>query len=700
MRTVRLAAVLLLAGAPLLAQSYEVYHQFVDTFGPPSERLVAATDGNLYGVGSGGDFGQGQIFRLVPDGSGGFSYERIYSFHACDGSAPTSLIQGTDGRFYGTTDSGGSAGAAGTAFAFTPSTGPVVLHSFPPDSYWGAVHPHRLVQATDGNLYGVTEFGGANRFGVVFRLTPGGTFGVLYNFAGPEGALPYIPLVQASDGNLYGATKAGGTGAAPAGELAAEPKGGFIPPGNGTLFRIDLSGTLAALHAFTPSEQPNAVFIEGPDGDLYATAYAGGTFGNGAVYRSDKAGNLTVVHSFPSSADDGVAPLGGLIPSGDGGYYGVASAGGTGGGGTIYRMTLDGADTTIASFPGADPSVTHPTWGLALTSSGLLLGTAAGGPWNGGVAFRVLLPGPGFDVAYGFGGPYAAMPKTEVVQTADGTIWGTTDGGSSGLGTIFRLSGGPEVAHEFSGADGARPGNLLAAPDGNLYGVTASQGANGFGTIFRFDGSQSFVTLHDFGGTDGADPEGGLMQASDGNFYGTAASGGSNGGGTLFRMSSDGTFTKLHDFQASPAPEQPRGRILQGSDGNLYLTAFGLQGTLYRSDLNGNLTDLHDFLGTDGENPPRASSRAATPRCTVRVRTAAAARERSFSSRFRRPTTSSTTSRGRRFRTEASSRRATAASTERPAASSTSSILPERIFRRFTRSWGMRMTAAGRWPGS
>jgi uncharacterized repeat protein (TIGR03803 family) len=94
------------------------------------------------------------------------------------------------------------------------------------------------------------------------------------------------------------------------------------------------------------------------------------------------------------------------------------------------------------------------------------------------------------------------------------------------------------------------------------------------------------------------------MQASDGNFYGTAASGGINGGGTLFRMSSSGTFTKLHDFQAIPAPEQPRGRILQGSDGNLYLTTFGLHGTLYRSDLNGNLTDLHDFLGADGENPP------------------------------------------------------------------------------------------------
>src|SRR5512136_1416748 len=122
MKRGRLAAVLLLAGRPLFAQSYEVYHQFVQTFGPPSERLVSATDGNLYGVGGGGDFGQGQIFRLVPDGNGGFGYERLYSFHACDGGAPNSLIQGTDGRFYGTTDGGGSPGAAGTAFAFTPST--------------------------------------------------------------------------------------------------------------------------------------------------------------------------------------------------------------------------------------------------------------------------------------------------------------------------------------------------------------------------------------------------------------------------------------------------------------------------------------------------------------------------------------------------------------------------------------------------
>ena len=95
------------------------------------------------------------------------------------------------------------------------------------------------------------------------------------------------------------------------------------------------------------------------------------------------------------------------------------------------------------------------------------------------------------------------------------------------------------------------------------------------------------------------------MQASDGNFYGTTAFGGADGGGTLFRLTSSGTHTKLHDFTANAIAEQPRGRLIQASDGMLYFTTFGIKGSIYRSDLGGNVTDLYDLDGSgDGGNPP------------------------------------------------------------------------------------------------
>jgi len=289
--------------------------------------------------------------------------------------------------------------------------------------------------------------------------------------------------------------------------------------------------------------------------------------------------------------------------------YGITSNGGSSDGGTVFRILPNGDFETVATFPNADPDLppTVPHWGLTLLPDGTLLGTTIyGGLLNAGVLFRVPLPQTGsFEALAAFGEPRGPLqPTSELTQTADGTLWGAAGGGSANLGTIYRLSGGPLTAHEFSGADGATPGSLLAASDGNLYGVTESQGAGGSGTVFRLDTSGVLTTLHAFAGVDGAQPGGGLMEADDGNFYGTTGFGGANGGGTLYRLTPSGTHSKLHDFTANPVPEEPRGRILQASDGMLYFTGFGSSGTLYQSDLAGSVTAIHDFVGADGENPP------------------------------------------------------------------------------------------------
>ncbi len=602
MKIRQLAAVFLLSGGTLLGQQYEVYRQFVWPGGGPVERPTIGSDGNIYGTSGGGDFGRGEIFRLVPDGSGGLTYERLYSFHGPDGVGPVGVVQGSDGRFYGATTAGGQF-AGGTVYAFDPATGGlVVFHSFPVHSFYGQYQPSRLIQASDGNFYGLTVVGGPIGFGTIFRVTPSGEFTEIHDFTGPDGERPWGPLIQASDGYLYGGAQLGGIGLGPT---------GLGYSGGGTLFRSDLSGNTTAIYKFPGHDNYiNAELVESPDGNLYGTSVNYGSFGQGSVFRSDKAGNLTVIHSFPSAPGEGILPLAGLIRTPDGNFYGTTSTGGDGGIGTVFRMTTDGTVTTVASFAGG---VGYLYYALTLEPAGTILGvTSAGGAFGSGVMFRIPVPDTGYEVIHAYGGPAVAVgPASQLVQTADGTLWGTAGGGSANLGTIYRLSGGPMVAHEFSGsADGVSPGNLFAAPDGNLYGVTASQGPGGSGTIFKLDADGTFTTLHSFSGADGSEPAGGLMQANDGNFYGTTAFGGANGGGTLFRLSSSGTHTKLHDFAANAVPEEPRGRLIQATDGMLYFTGYGFRGTLFQSDLDGNVTDLHDFLLTDGEEPPAGVTQA------------------------------------------------------------------------------------------
>jgi uncharacterized repeat protein (TIGR03803 family) len=175
----------------------------------PRASPIQGLDGNLYGtVAEGGIHALGSVYRLTPAGK----FTTLHSFNGKDGKnllAP--LVQGSDGNFYGTTELGGS-GSSGTIFKITPTGKFTKLYDF--DKTHGQQPYAPLIQGIDGNFYGTTSSGGAKSDGVVFSITPTGTLTVLQDFNNLnfDGYLPYAGLVQAAEGNFYGVATGGGTG--------------------------------------------------------------------------------------------------------------------------------------------------------------------------------------------------------------------------------------------------------------------------------------------------------------------------------------------------------------------------------------------------------------------------------------------------------------------------------------------------------
>jgi uncharacterized repeat protein (TIGR03803 family) len=194
--------------------------------------LIDANDGNLYGTTTeGGGQNMGTIFKLTPSGV----LTTLYSFcsqPACsDGAVPaTKLLQGKDGHFYGLTIQGGTNGT-GTFFRLTAKGVFTTLYSFcsPTSCADGSYPEGDIVQATDGNFYGTSGYGGDNNFGTVFRIRPNGKFERLYSFHnGFDGGSP-DGLVQGTDGKLYGTAGSGGFRGAPC-----------TPHGCGTVYSLSM----------------------------------------------------------------------------------------------------------------------------------------------------------------------------------------------------------------------------------------------------------------------------------------------------------------------------------------------------------------------------------------------------------------------------------------------------------------------------
>ena len=346
-------------------------------------------------------------------------FTTLNSFAGANGSNPKgTLVQGSDGNFYGTTYSGGSSND-GTVFKMTPGGALTTLYTFTgPNAYaLGGV-----IQGSDGNFYGTTQLGGSSGDGTVFKITPSGTLTTICSFTGTNGEDPVEALIQGSDGNFYGTTFAGGSS------------------NDGTVFKVTPSGTLTTLYSFsgTDGSSPYAGLVQGSDGNFYGTTYNGGSSGDGTVFKITPSGTLTTLCSFTGTSD-GAYPQPGLIQGSDGNFYGTTSEGGSSDDGTVFKVTPGGSLTTLCSFTGTDGY--YPSGRLIQGSDGNFYGTTYQGGSNGDGTVFEITPSGNLTTLYTFTGTNGSYPFGGLTQGSDGNFYGTTEsGGSSNEGTVFKLT--------------------------------------------------------------------------------------------------------------------------------------------------------------------------------------------------------------------------------------------------------------------
>ncbi len=295
----------------------------------PNAPVVLGTDGNFYGTTLGGGTGTvycgegcGTIFKLSPKGVFTVLHNFCVEYPCDDGSQPDSgLVEGTDGNFYGVTPYYGGENLQGTVYKVSPSGIFTTLYAFcqQNDCTDGQMPRASLIQGTNGELYGTTEEGGANGYGEVFEISPsGGTPAIVHSFDQTDGEAPFSRLFQASNGSFYGMAQAGGTYACALGYLC------------GTLYEMNpSSGAFTWQFDFnsTNGSDPMGGFVQAGDGNLYGATDGGGTYDGGTIFKVTPSGTLATLYDFCANpCIDGNSPVFGIFQSTNGLFYGIAGS--------------------------------------------------------------------------------------------------------------------------------------------------------------------------------------------------------------------------------------------------------------------------------------------------------------------------------------------------------------------------------------
>jgi uncharacterized repeat protein (TIGR03803 family) len=323
-------------------------------------------------------------------------------------------MRGRDDNLYGVAESLGGPAGFGVIFRLAPDgTGYTVLHSFNCSSTEGGTPFGTLTEGPDGALYGVTvpNFHGATIQNVHVDCSQGNVFKINKDGSGftvlaslnwfSTGAFQYGPVVVGQDGSVYGTTQDSEPTLAPAHLL-------------GTVFKVDPAGVLTFPHVFTGVDgaHPWTGLTRGADGAMYGTTAEGGTLNAGTIFRITEQGAFSTLYSFDPTIGSIYDPIAPLLGGGDGKLYGIAHASG-------YTTVVSGTTTgaVVASSGGLSIGQTitiNEQGGATPGSYDRLLTNIVGGTsltWTPALPSAVAV---GDTIQLGLGGSYIFDPASPV----------------------------------------------------------------------------------------------------------------------------------------------------------------------------------------------------------------------------------------------------------------------------------------------
>ena len=352
----------------------------------------------------------------------------------------------------------------------------------------------------------------------------------------------------------------------------------FGPFSDGTVFTINHDGSgfqvIRSMGAASGLDGSNPVgsLVEGPAGFFYGMTYGGGVHGDGTIFkiRYDGTGFAIIRHLKDST--DGTFPHSAMLLGMDNALYGVTSAGGTYGTGTLFKINTDGTGFQVLHHFNAPIDGGYPWGSVIQLSDTFLYGTAyREGLFSGGSIYKIKPDGSGFQVLRHLNpGTDGSLPHGSLLDYGNGKLYGLTHrGGSYDDGTVFSIEpdGSNFTTHHHldESSDGSRPiGKLTAANDGYLYGLCQFGGTSNKGTLIRIlpNGSNFGVVYH-FATATGHRPQASLSLGDDGRLYGTASLGGGFNYGSLFAFNPpDSSYTVLHHLAGGIDGGTPTGDLL------------------------------------------------------------------------------------------------------------------------------------------
>lgn len=518
-------------------------HELVHSFPLPARRprghIVMDAEGWIWGAnGSGGNYGQGTIYKMRPDGSG---WQEVVSFNGISGvprgAYPIAgVMRAADGALWGTTGVGGAKNQ-GTLFRYDPRTAELDTMA----EFEGAGQPWAVpTEAPDGQFWGTTHY-------TVYRFNPvNRQLVTVFRGSGKTGKHPgtqfQSELVADGKGYFWGTAEAGG-----AANL-------------GVLFKVNIAtGEATTVVQFTgkkgafPGAMPIAALTLDKEGFLWGTTHSGGSADRGTVFKIQAdTGGFATVAEFKARPDDnpGSFPETQLIADGEGHFWGTTISGGRYGSGTVFKLDAQtGALNSVVTFTGLE-------------------GAVRGGPARGHL----------FD------------------DGAGGFIGACDYGGT--LGTIFRvetktgkykeLINVSDLPKKNEGHD--LHGTLVAGAGDWLWGMAAG-GAHHYGTIYKFNAvTNELVNVIDFTGTSGPFKgrvvDAGLVSDGQGFLWGTTTRGGTEDQGTVFKIQeSTGAFTTVAESTRSEEGGLgfgPASALVPDGKGFMWGTTFW---TVYKIDM-------------------------------------------------------------------------------------------------------------------